>query len=66
MGVIDAGYRGEVKIRMSVPLLGSTQYQEGDRVAQLVVMKLPWVNIKQVDELSETDRGEGGFGSTGN
>jgi len=66
VGVIDAGYRGEVKIRMSVPLLGATEYKEGDRVAQLVIMKLPWVNIEQVDELSETDRGEGGFGSTGN
>ena len=51
---------------MSVPLLGATEYKEGDRVAQLVIMKLPWVNIEQVDELSETYRGEGGFGITGN
>ena len=66
VGVIDAGYRGEIKIRMSVPFLGGVQYKVGDRVAQLVIMKLPWVNIEQVDDLSETDRGEGGFGSTGN
>ena len=66
VGVIDAGYRGEIKIRMSVPFLGGVEYKVGDRVAQLVIMKLPWVNIEQVDELSETDRGEGGFGSTGN
>lgn len=66
VGVIDAGYRGEIKIRMSVPFLGGVEYKVGDRVAQLIIMKLPWVNIEQVDELSETDRGEGGFGSTGN
>ena len=66
VGVIDAGYRGEIKIRMSVPFLGGVEYKVGDRVAQLVIIKLPWVNIEQVDELSETDRGEGGFGSTGN
>ena len=66
VGVIDAGYRGEIKIRMSVPFLGGEQYKVGDRVAQLIIMRLPWVNLEEVEELSETDRGEGGFGSTGN
>jgi len=66
VGVIDSGYRGEIKIRMSTPLLGGVEYKEGDRIAQLIVMKLPWVNIEEVEELSDTDRGEGGFGSTGN
>lgn len=65
VGVIDSGYRGEIKIRMSTPLLGAVEYKVGDRVAQLVIMKLPWVNLQEVDELSGTDRGEGGFGSTG-
>jgi len=50
---------------MSTPLLGGVEYKEGDRIAQLVIMKLPWVNLQEVDELSDTDRGEGGFGSTG-
>jgi len=66
VGVIDSGYRGEIKIRMSTPLLGGVEYKEGDRIAQLIIMKLPWVNIEEVEELSDTDRGEGGFGSTGN
>jgi len=65
VGVIDSGYRGEIKIRMSTPILGGVEYKEGDRIAQLIIMKLPWVNIQEVDELSDTDRGEGGFGSTG-
>ncbi|MAR66748.1 MAG: dUTP diphosphatase [Crocinitomicaceae bacterium] len=65
VGVIDSGYRGEIKVRMSTPLLGGAEYKEGDRVAQLVIMKLPWVNLQEVEELSDTDRGEGGFGSTG-
>ena len=38
----------------------------GDKVGQLILMKLPWVEIEEVEELSDTDRGEGGFGSTGN
>ena len=66
VGVIDSGYRGEIKIRMSVPALGSKNYKNGDKIAQLIIMKLPWVDIEEADELSETDRGEGGFGSTGN
>ena len=66
VGVIDSGYRGEVKIRMSIPSLEKKQYMIGDKIAQLIIMKLPWVDVEEVDELSETDRGEGGFGSTGN
>jgi dUTP pyrophosphatase len=65
VGVIDSGYRGEIKVRMSTPELGGIEYQIGDKVAQLVIIKLPWVEIQEVEELSETDRGEGGFGSTG-
>lgn len=66
VGVIDSGYRGEVKIRMSIPSLENKQYMIGDKIAQLIIMKLPWVDVEEVDYLSETDRGEGGFGSTGN
>ena len=66
VGVIDSGYRGEIKVRMSIPALGAKNYKNGDKIAQLIIMKLPWVDIEEVDELSETDRGEGGFGSTGN
>lgn len=66
VGVIDSGYRGEIKLRMSIPALGETEYVIGDKVGQLILMKLPWVEIEETEELSDTDRGEGGFGSTGN
>lgn len=66
VGVIDSGYRGEIKIRMSVPVLGAVRYNIGDKIAQLIIMKLPWVDIEEVEELSKSDRGVGGFGSTGN
>lgn len=65
VGVIDSGYRGEVKIRMSIPELGSKEYNIGDKIAQLIIIKLPYINIKEVEELSNTSRGDGGFGSTG-
>lgn len=65
VGVIDSGYRGEIKLRMSIPALGETEYLIGDKVGQLILMKLPWVEIEEVEELSDTNRGEGGFGSTG-
>lgn len=65
VGVIDSGYRGEIKLRMSIPALGSREYRLGDKVGQLIIMKLPWVDIEEVEELSDSDRGDGGFGSTG-
>lgn len=65
VGVIDSGYRGEVKLRMSLPALGQKQYKVGEKIGQLMIIKLPWVDIEEVEELSETDRGDGGFGSTG-
>lgn len=64
VGVIDSGYRGEVKIRMSMDHSNS-QYKEGDRVAQLVIVALPWVEVEEVKELSSSQRDQGGFGSTG-
>jgi dUTP pyrophosphatase len=63
VGVIDSGYRGEVMLKFK--RVGTQEYWEGDRVAQLVIMKLPFVEIIEVDELSLSERGDGGFGSTG-
>ena len=65
-GVIDAGYRGELQATFyKLNGLASKVYEVGDRVAQLVIMKLPFVEIIEVLELSSSERGEGGFGSTG-
>ena len=65
VGVIDSGYRGEIKIRMSVPHLGAPHYKIGDRVAQLIVMKLSWVDVSEIKDLADSERGSGGFGSSG-
>ena len=65
-GLIDAGYRGEV-ICAVVNLDPATEVAiaVGDRIAQLVIVDLPSVRPAWVDELPESTRGEGGFGSTG-
>lgn len=65
VGVIDSGYRGELKLRMSVPALGEKEYRIGDKIGQIVLVKLPSVEIEEVQELSCTDRSDGAFGSTG-
>lgn len=63
VGVIDSGYRGEImaKFRMG----GLNAYCVGDRIAQLIIIPYPEVVFEEVDELSDSDRGEGGYGSTG-
>jgi dUTP pyrophosphatase len=64
VGVIDSGYRGPLMLKFRYLEEGDV-YEVGDRVAQLVIMKLPFVEIIEVSELSSSERGEGGFGSTG-
>jgi dUTP pyrophosphatase len=102
VGVVDSGYRGEVKFRFKelnmslkqiepeilktlqddrerkgLPLLtGPTEssiwhasessYEVGDRIGQLVIIPYPQIEFEEVEELSSTERGEGGYGSTGN
>ena len=65
-GLIDSGYRGELKVLL-VNTDPSTAFEiaRGDRIAQLVIQRVEHANFVEVDELPETDRGEGGFGSTG-
>ena len=65
VGVIDAGYRGEVMLKYRIVQPHISRYGIGDRVGQLVVLKLPKVSIEEVGELDGSDRGDGGFGSTG-
>ena len=65
-GLIDAHYRGELKIcAINLDPQKSIEVHRGDRIAQLVIQKVPVVNLVEVDKLDETDRGEGGFGSSG-
>lgn len=65
-GLIDSGYRGEIKVAL-VNLDSHDPFQiiEGDRIAQMVIIPIPFVTLVETDELSETNRGAGGFGSTG-
>lgn len=65
VGVIDSDYRGEVKAIFFDYSDSESYYKEGDRIAQLIIEKLPDVELVEVSELSETERGGGGFGSTG-
>lgn len=65
VGVIDSGYRGEIMLKFTRPELDS-QYKVGDRVGQLIIMPYPQVKFEEVEDLGATDRGVGGFGSTGN
>jgi dUTP pyrophosphatase len=65
-GLIDAGYRGEVICAVvNLDRSQSVTIAKGDRIAQLVVVAIPAVSPTWVDELPDTARGEGGFGSTG-
>lgn len=63
VGVIDSGYRGE--IQATFKKTGLQKYEIGDRGAQIIIMPHPIVDFVEVEELTNTERGEGGFGSTG-
>ena len=64
-GTIDAGYRGEVGVIMYNGGTEEFTIKRGDRIAQMVIAKLPEVKLVVAESLSETGRGSGGFGSTG-
>ena len=65
LGVIDADYRGEIIVALHNHSEEAQTIEVGERIAQLVVAPFYHVEFEEVDELSETVRGEGGFGSTG-
>lgn len=62
VGVIDSGYRGEVMFKFSK---SDNQYNVGERVGQIIIMPYPQVNFNEVEKLTASQRGVGGFGSTG-
>lgn len=65
-GLIDSHYRGELKvIAVNLDANEAIHISKGERVAQLVIQRVPVVSLMEVDELDETDRGTGGFGSSG-
>ncbi|MCB0989795.1 MAG: dUTP diphosphatase [Acidimicrobiales bacterium] len=65
-GTIDSGYRGEIKVIMvNTDPTHAYTVRAGERVAQLVVQRFETVDWVEVDQLDETERGEGGFGHTG-
>lgn len=72
VGVIDSSYRGEVFLKFklmqrhnSSGLQFRQEYQIFDRIAQLIIMPIPSIELEEVEELSDSNRGTGGFGSTG-
>ncbi|MEP0006466.1 MAG: dUTP diphosphatase [Balneola sp.] len=64
-GTIDADYRGEVKVIAINHSNEAFTVEHGDRIAQMVIAPVTQFPVKEVNDLSSTDRGEGGFGSTG-
>ena len=65
-GTVDAGYRGEIKVSLlNTDASQAYDVAVGDRIAQLIIMPVPRVRFVAVDELPDSARGEGGFGSTG-
>lgn len=65
VGVVDSGYRGEVMVSLTNDSQAHRQINQGDRIAQGMILPIPMVSLEEVSALSDSDRGEGGFGSTG-
>ena len=64
-GLVDSGYRGELKVILINHSDEEVKVLRGDRIAQLVIVQVPDVNLVEVSELPSSERGEGGFGSSG-
>lgn len=68
VGVLDSCYRGEVTAKFNITDTRQSafaHYQEGDRIAQMIIIPYPEIEFEEADSLSESDRGTGGYGSTG-
>lgn len=68
VGVVDSCYRGEVTAKFNITDTRQSafaHYQEGDRIAQMIIIPYPEIEFEETDSLSESDRGTGGYGSTG-
>lgn len=65
VGVIDSGYRGEVTFRFEEREMGLPNYEVGDRIGQMLILPYPKIEYVESEELSDSERGAGGYGSTG-
>jgi dUTP pyrophosphatase len=66
VGVIDSGYRGELQATFRKERgVASRKYEVGDKICQIMIIPHPTIEFNEVNELSDTERGAGGFGSTG-
>lgn len=65
VGVIDSDYRGEIMVGVINQVKDAYTIQPGERIAQMVIMPVSMMPVEETDELDDTDRGAGGFGSTG-
>lgn len=68
VGVVDSCCRGEVTAKFNITdtrYSAFSHYQEGDRIAQMIIIPYPEIEFEEADSLSESDRGTGGYGSTG-
>lgn len=65
VGVIDCHYRGEILFKYRNTHPNNHKYKVGERIGQMIVIPIPEVTFLEVEELSETDRGNGGYGSSG-
>ncbi len=68
VGVVDSGYRGELQAtfnKINNDSVSENDYKVGDRIAQIMIIPHPPIEFEEADELSDTERGDGGFGSTG-
>jgi dUTP pyrophosphatase len=65
VGLIDENYRGSIKFRFRDLSNGQNRYQIGDRIGQILIVPYPQIEWKETEELSESERGTDGFGSSG-
>ena len=64
-GVIDSGYRGEIKVCLYNSSDWNVDFKAGERIAQIIIQKLEYVEMLEVERLQDSNRGESGFGSSG-
>ncbi len=65
VGILDSGYRGELKLRFYKTSKEAEEYSVGEKIGQIMLVPLPEIEIQEVEKIENSSRGDGGFGSTG-